>query len=149
MSEQTLFTIAHDIATFKEYSPNELIVAQDVMSVYNISRMKSEYEAKMKLIKRDDEFIKMQRQFLKDKYPKTQEIWDRHEEKQAIKKVERELKQGRYQAMIEGHPVDQEEKEKRKVLEAKFKGWSQDIYSYYDKNIKKMEQEKSTGLQFF
>jgi hypothetical protein len=45
MSEQALFTIAHDIALFKEYGPKEMIVAQDIGSVYNLNRVKNEAEA--------------------------------------------------------------------------------------------------------
>lgn len=37
LSEQTLFTIAHDIAKFREYHDGEVIVYQDHMSEYNLS----------------------------------------------------------------------------------------------------------------
>jgi hypothetical protein len=36
LSEQTLFTIAHDIAKFKEFSDGEVIVHQDRDSIYNL-----------------------------------------------------------------------------------------------------------------
>lgn len=59
MSEQTLFTIAHDVAVFKEYGPKELITAQDVNSVYNLTRIKDEAEAVRLFSKREPEFIKV------------------------------------------------------------------------------------------
>jgi len=37
MTEQTLYTIACDIATFKEYLPGDVIVNQDRNSPYNLS----------------------------------------------------------------------------------------------------------------
>lgn len=36
LSEQTLFTIAHDIARFREYKEGEVIVHQDRDSIYNL-----------------------------------------------------------------------------------------------------------------
>ena len=36
LSEQTLFTIAHDIAQFKEYRDGETIMNQDNNSIYNL-----------------------------------------------------------------------------------------------------------------
>jgi len=37
LSEQTLFTIAHDIAKFREYKDGETIVHQDRDSIYNLN----------------------------------------------------------------------------------------------------------------
>lgn len=37
MTEQTLYTIACDVATFKEYQPGEVIVNQDNNSPYNLT----------------------------------------------------------------------------------------------------------------
>jgi len=76
MSEQTLFTIAHDVAVFKEYGMKEMITAQDINSVYNLTRIKNEAEAVRRFSKKEPEFIKVQKQFLKDKYPKMQEVWE-------------------------------------------------------------------------
>ena len=36
LSEQTLFTIAHDIAKFRSYSEGEIIIHQDQQSAYNL-----------------------------------------------------------------------------------------------------------------
>lgn len=36
LSEQTLYTIAHDIAQFREYTQDEVICNQDTDSYYNI-----------------------------------------------------------------------------------------------------------------
>ncbi len=36
LSEQTLFTIAHDIAKFREYKDGEVITNQDRDSIYNL-----------------------------------------------------------------------------------------------------------------
>lgn len=61
MSEQTLFTIAHDIALFKEYGPKEMIVAQDINSIYNLKRISSEVEAIKRFTQKEPEFIKVQK----------------------------------------------------------------------------------------
>lgn len=45
MTEQTLYTIACDIATFREYQPGEVIVNQDSDSPYNIMYLHQEREA--------------------------------------------------------------------------------------------------------
>ena len=42
MSEQTLFTIANDIAEFKEFQPGEIIVEQDLKSPYNLNNLFNE-----------------------------------------------------------------------------------------------------------
>ena len=36
LSEQTMYTIAHDIARFKEYQDGEIIVRQDHSSIYDL-----------------------------------------------------------------------------------------------------------------
>ena len=61
MSEQTLFTIAHDIAVLKEFPENAKIINQDVKSVYNLNRMKNEADAIKKFSKREPEYIKQQK----------------------------------------------------------------------------------------
>lgn len=42
LSEQTLFTIAHDIAKFKEFTDGEVIVHQDRDSIYNLKFLQEE-----------------------------------------------------------------------------------------------------------
>ena len=37
MSEQTIFMIAHDIGTFKEFQEGDLICYQDANSTYNFN----------------------------------------------------------------------------------------------------------------
>ncbi len=45
LSEQTLYTIANDMAEFKEYEDGEVIVRQDQKSNYNLNYMKEEFKA--------------------------------------------------------------------------------------------------------
>jgi hypothetical protein len=42
VSEQTQYTIACDIAQFKEYAPGEIIVNQDLNSQYNLYYLQNE-----------------------------------------------------------------------------------------------------------
>jgi len=49
LSEQTLFTIAHDIARFREYKDGEMIIPQDRDSNYNLNFMQLERAAIHKL----------------------------------------------------------------------------------------------------
>ena len=42
MSEQTLYTIANDIAEFKEFQAGEIIVEQDLKSPYNLNNLFNE-----------------------------------------------------------------------------------------------------------
>ena len=73
MSEQTLFTIAHDIAVLKEYGEKEIIISQDIKSVYNLNRQIKEKKALEKFSNYDSDFKDKQREFLKQKYPKMQD----------------------------------------------------------------------------
>ena len=50
VSEQTIHTIASDVAEFREYKPNELIMAQDTDSPYNIVYQCEEREALKKFM---------------------------------------------------------------------------------------------------
>lgn len=45
ITEQTLFTLACDVATFKEYAPGETIMVQDHDSPYNLVRLQQEFQA--------------------------------------------------------------------------------------------------------
>lgn len=51
MSEQTIYTIANDIAEFKEYQPGELITEQDLKSPYNLNNLLNEVTANQALCK--------------------------------------------------------------------------------------------------
>lgn len=79
LSEQTFYTIAHDLAILKEYDPGETIVHQDLKSFYNLGYQDKEESAISNLGKRDAHYMKIQNQFKRDAYPKITQKWDEHQ----------------------------------------------------------------------
>ena len=73
ISEQTMYTIAHDIAKFKEYNDGEVIMRQDHASIYDLQYKNEEQQCINQLKSRDPDFKRTQHQFMKDKYPKLTE----------------------------------------------------------------------------
>ena len=73
-----MYTIAHDIARFKEYSDGELIIRQDHASIYDLQFKNEEAMCINQLKSRDPDLKRTQHQFMKDKYPKLSEQWKDH-----------------------------------------------------------------------
>ena len=57
MSEQTLYSIAYDMAEFKEYDDGEVIVHQDQKSCYNLHYLLTERNAMLGLKNKDHEYL--------------------------------------------------------------------------------------------
>ena len=97
LSEQTRYTIAHDIAKFREYKPGETIVRQDINSYYNINHKLAERKMMDNLKNQDAEYIETKQRVYRENYPKITKRWnevkhDRLYEKQLIaNKKEKEL----------------------------------------------------------
>ena len=78
ISEQSMYTIAHDIARFKEFNDGELIIRQDHSSIYDLQYKNEEAMCINQLKSRDPDFKRTQHQFMKSKYPKLSEQWKDH-----------------------------------------------------------------------
>ena len=61
MSEQTLFTIANDMAEFKEYEDGEVIVHQDQKSGYNLNYFVAEFKTMEALKRKDHDYVLSQK----------------------------------------------------------------------------------------
>ena len=61
ISEQTLYTIAYDLAEFKEYEPGETIVCQDKKSALNLFHLMSELQTMRELKKKDKDYMLSQK----------------------------------------------------------------------------------------
>ncbi len=61
LSEQTLYTIANDMAEFKEFEDGETIVHQDQKSNYNLSYLRKEINALGSLKMKDKDYILSQK----------------------------------------------------------------------------------------
>ena len=79
MSEQTLYTIAHDMAEFKEFDDGEVIVHQDQKSCYNLHYLKTERNAMLALKNKDHEYSLSQKLTQRCNYPTLKQAWDDRE----------------------------------------------------------------------
>ena len=61
LSEQTVYSMAHDMIQFKEFNDGETIVHQDVKSCYNLHYLKSETQAMKNLKNKDDAYLLSQK----------------------------------------------------------------------------------------
>ena len=69
LSEQSIFTIAHDIGEFKEFHHGETIVNQDTDSLYNFKYQEQEMQALTSLGYQTEEALQVKRQFKNDANP--------------------------------------------------------------------------------
>ena len=69
MSEQTLYTIANDMAEFKEYEDGEVIVRQDQKSGYNLNYFVAELKTMEALKRKDHDYVLSQKLTQHCNYP--------------------------------------------------------------------------------
>lgn len=81
LSEQTLFSIAYDMAEFKEYEEGETIVHQDRKSHYNLHFLKSNFDAMRNLRLKDKDYELSQKLTQRCNYPTLKQAWDEQEVK--------------------------------------------------------------------
>ena len=101
LSEQTLFTIAHDIARFREYKEGQIIVHQDRDSVYNLLFQQHERAAINQLNQQDPKQKDLMKRFQSDTNPGVGQIWNHIETKKEFDKL-------KYQWNVKSNPYTQE-----------------------------------------
>ena len=83
VSEQTIYTIAHDIAKFKEYQVDDVIVKQDIKSYYNLAHQEKEEAMMKQLREKDTTFVETMQNVRRENHMKNRK---RLEERHAYKK---------------------------------------------------------------
>mmetsp|Transcript_5999 Transcript_5999/g.7086 ORF Transcript_5999/g.7086 Transcript_5999/m.7086 type:complete len:141 (+) Transcript_5999:130-552(+) len=99
MSEQTLYTIANDLAQFKEFEDGEVIVHQDQKSKINLHYLKLEMQAMKSLKTKDKEYVQGQKLAQRCNYPSLRQEWDEYKTRKnfnkVLEKIRRDIEQKR------------------------------------------------------